>query len=102
MSIKKGRLERFELDIVSYEINRTETTFNPCIPKESYDKWTKLGIPFKLKSYTNFYYDETSIHCKGVLQDESDNPVGEYEFHKELDKSVYTQASENNNVISGK
>jgi len=99
----KGRLEKIEIDIISYEIDPNGTVFNPCISDEAFRKWTEeYNIPTGLKSATEFYYDESSIHCKGYLHDDLDNYIGEYEFYKPLDKSIYISASENNNEISGK
>jgi hypothetical protein len=98
---KKGRVEVFKIKIATYEIDEKNTSFNPTIPDSAFDDYQKLGIPTGLKSYTQFYYDETSIHCKGLLHDDNDVYIGEYEFFKTLDKSVYQQAKDNNLTISG-
>jgi hypothetical protein len=54
------------------------------------------------KYTTSFYYDESSIHCKGYLMDDQNKYVGQYEFYKELDKAIYTSAAENDNLITGR
>lgn len=98
---KRGRVETIKLNIVTYEIDADNTSFKPTIPDTAFEAYSKLGIPAGLKSYTQFYYDETSIHCKGMLHDENDVFIGEFEFFKTLEKSIYNQAEEIGFTISG-
>jgi hypothetical protein len=98
---RKGRIEVFKINIVTYEIDGENTTFNPSIPEKAFEHFTNLGIPAGIKSKTMFYYDETSIHCKGELFNETNIYIGEYEFLKTLDKSIFKSAEENDFIVSG-
>ena len=98
---RKGRIETIQINIVSYEIDAANTLFNPTIPETAFEDYKNLGIPQGLKSYTQFYYDDKSIHCKGILHENNNIYVGEYEFFKTLDKSIYQHIQGNNLSIQG-
>lgn len=97
----ENRLETLKITISSYEIDPQKTSFNPGIPDAYYEQWKRSGLSTKLKSATEFYYDDKSIHCKGYLYDDHNNYVGEYEFLKSLEKSIYTEAKAAGFTIKG-
>lgn len=98
---KEKRIETFRVTISMYELDPQKTIFNPTIPDEYFDKWKNSGLPTNLKSATECCYDDKSIHCKGYLYDDQNNYVGEYEFFKALDKSIYDEAKDAEFSIKG-
>ncbi len=100
----KGRLMKITLNIIRYELDKSETIFTPNIPAEDFNSLIENSglLSSNLKCATELNYDENSLECTGMFFDKFNNEIGKYHFNKELDRSIFQMALANNFSVYGK
>lgn len=99
---RKGRVEIFKINLNTYQLDANNTVFSPTLPPNIYDDLKGKGVPLdNLISVLQPNYHDNFIECKGVLYDNNRNKLGEFDFYKSLDKSIYEEAKANGLVAKG-
>ncbi len=99
---RKGRVEVFQINLIAYQLDTLNTIFSPTLPDDIYNQFKEKGVPLdNLISILQPNLKDDFIECKGELFDNNRNKLGEFEFCKTLDKSIYEQAKENGLVAKG-
>jgi hypothetical protein len=99
---RKGRINKFQINISVFSINPEKVILNPTIPDNIIEDFQNRNLPLNFTARTDFDYQNKYVSCLAELFDDSGVKVGYFKFYKSIDIPLLEQAKERDFVIQGR